>query len=257
MLRAFHSICLAALTFAAASALAQSPWNGTWKLNQARSHMTGDTYTLTKSGNKYHSDEGSIQYDFACDGKDYPTLAGQTVSCHDTATTLDSTYKQNGKVVQTTKRQLDAGGKSYTSTSTYMRPDGGQTVTKTTHTRVGQGTGMAGTWKTASTSSDHVGTFTMQVNGNSLRYESPEDHATWEGKLDGTPAPVKGPTIPNGLMVSEKSEGSHKMVSEATINGKTIGRTEDTLSADGKYFTEINWDPAKPNEKDTLIYEKQ
>jgi hypothetical protein len=255
MLRTLSSVCL--LVFAAFPALAQSPWNGTWKLNQARSHMTGDTFTLTKAGGKYHYDGGSVQYDYACDGKDYPTFGGETVSCKDTATTLDSTYKQNGKLVQTTKRQLDAGGKSYTSTSTYMRPDGGSTVTKTTFTRVGQGTGMAGTWKTASTSSDHVGTFTMRMNGDSLHYESPEDHATWDGTLDGTPAPVKGPAIPDGLMVSEKLEGPNKMVSVATINGKEIGRSEDTLSADGKSFTEINWDPAKPNEKQTLIYEKQ
>src|SRR5215469_13323729 len=248
MLRSFNSVCLIALTFAAASSLAQSPWNGTWKLNQAKSHMTGDTYTLTKSGNKYHSDEGSIQYDFACDGKDYPTFAGQTVSCEETATSLDSTYKQNGKVVLTTKRQLAAGGKSYTSTSTYMRPDGGQTVTKSTHTRVGQGTGMAGTWKSASTSSDHISSFTMRLNGNSLHYDSPEDHASWDGTLDGTPASVKGPAVPDGLMVSEKLEGPNKMVSEATIGGKVIGRSEDTLSADGKSSTEINWDPAKPNE---------
>jgi len=97
----------------------------------------------------------------------------------------------------------------------------------------------------------------MRMNGDSLHYESPEDHATWDGKLDGTPAPVKGPAIPDGLMVSEKLESPNKMVSVATINGKEIGRSEDTLSADGKSFTEINWDPAKPNEKQTLIYEKQ
>ena len=72
MLRTLSSVCL--LVFAAFPALAQSPWNGTWKLNQARSHMTGDTFTLTKAGGKYHYDGGSVQYDYACDGKDYPTL---------------------------------------------------------------------------------------------------------------------------------------------------------------------------------------
>jgi len=256
-MRTLHPVCLFALTFVTAPLIAQSPWNGTWKLNQAKSHMTGDTYTLTKSADKYHYDGGSVQYDYACDGKDYPTFGGETVSCEESPTTLDSTYKQNGKLVQTTSRQLDAAGKTYTSTSTYMRPDGGKTVTKTTFTRVGQGTGMAGTWKRAATSSDHVGTFTMQVNGNSVHYASPEEHATWDGTLDGTPAPVKGPDIPNGLMVSEKLEAPNKMVSEAAIGGKVIGRAEDTLSADGKSFTEINWDPAKPNEKQTFIYEKQ
>ncbi len=256
-MRAFHPICLAAIALSAMPALAQSPWNGTWKLNQAKSHMTGDTHTLTKSGNKYHYDGGSVAYDFACDGKDYPTIGGETVTCKETATTLDSTYKQNGKLEQTIKRQMDPGGKSYTGTTTYIIPAGGTSVTKTTFTRVGQGTGMAGTWKSVSTSSSHVGSFTMAVNGNAMRFESPEDHATWDGKLDGTPAAVHGPNMPNGMMVSEKMEGPQKMISEVTMGGKRLWHTEDTLSPNGKSFTEIGWDPAKPNEKQTTIYDKQ
>src|SRR5581483_10689804 len=113
MLRAFYAICLAALTLSAA-ALSQSPWNGTWKLNQAKSHMTED----------------SFQFDYACDGKDYPIFGGETVSCKETPTTLDSVYKQNGKTVQTTKRQLDASGKTYTSTSTSTLAAGGTIISK-------------------------------------------------------------------------------------------------------------------------------
>lgn len=257
MPRAFYPICLAALTLSAIPMLAQSPWNGTWKLNQARSHMTGDTHTVTKSGNKYHYNGGSVGYDFACDGKDYPTIGGETVSCKETPTTLDSTYKQNGKLEQTIKRQLDSGGNTYIGTTTYMIPAGGTSVTKTTFTRVGQGTGMAGTWKSTSTSSNHVGTFTFQVSGNSMHVDVPEEHATWDGKLDGTPAAVHGPDVPDGLMISEKLEGSKKMVGEVTMGSKHVGHSEDTLSADGKSFSEINSDPAKPNEKQTYVYEKQ
>lgn len=256
MLRAFYLICLAALTLSA-TAVAQSPWNGTWKLNQAKSHMTGDTYTLTKSGNKYHMDEGSFQFDFACDGKDYPVFGGETVSCKETPTTVDSVYKQNGKTVRTTRRQLDASGKTYTSTSTYMLAAGGTTVSKSTYTRVGQGTGFAGTWKSTSTSSNHAETFTLAVNGNSLHVEVPEEHVTWDGKLDGTPAPVHGPDVPDGVMISEKLEGPDKMVSEVSAGGKHVGHSEDTMNADGKSYTEVSWDPAKPNEKQTYVYDKQ
>jgi hypothetical protein len=257
MLRAIYPICLAALTLSATAALAQAQWNGTWKLNQAKSHMTGDTHTVTKSGNKYHYDGGSVAYDFACDGKDYPTIGGETVSCRETPTTLDSTYKHNGKTEQTIKRQLDAGGKSYSSTSTYFIPAGGTNITKTTFTRVGQGSGMAGTWKSVSTSSSHVGSFIMKATGNSMHFESPEDHATWDGKLDGTPAAVHGPDMPNGMMVSEKLEGPRRMVTAVSMGDKHIWHAEDTLSADGKSFTEVGWDPAKPNEKQTTVYEKQ
>ncbi|HEV2578708.1 MAG TPA: hypothetical protein VGU25_15995 [Acidobacteriaceae bacterium] len=257
MLRAIHPICLLALAFSAIPALAQSPWNGTWKLNQAKSHMTGDTYTLTKSGDTYHMNGGSFQFDYACDGKDYPIFGGETVSCKETPTTVDSVYKQNGKTVQTTKHQLDASGKSYTSISTNMLAAGGTTVSKTTFTRVGQGTGFTGTWKSTSTSTNHVETFTLAVNGNSLHVDVPEEHVTWEGKLDGTPAAVHGPNVPDGVMISEKLEGPKKMVSDVTVDGKHVSHSEDTMNADGKSYTEITWDPTKPNEKQTYVYEKQ
>jgi hypothetical protein len=257
MLRAFFPISLLALTFSAIPALAQSPWNGTWKLNQAKSQMTGDTHTLTKSGNKYHLNEGSVEYDFACDGKDYPIFGGEAVSCKETPTTLDSTYKQSGKIVQTINRQMDPSGKTYRSTGTYILAAGGTTITKTSYTRVGQGTGMAGTWRSDSTSSNHVEAFTMRVSGNSMHMDLPEEHATWDGKLDGTPSAVHGPEVPNGLMLSEKAEGSNKLIGEAMVGDKRLGHSEDTLTADGKSFTEIDWDPAKPNEKQTYVYEKQ
>lgn len=257
MLRAFRPTLFLALTLSAAAALAQSPWNGTWKLNQAKSHMTGDTYTVTKSGNKYHYNGGSLQYDFACDGKDYPTIGGETVSCHETPTTRDSTVKQNGKTVATVHRQLDPGDNSYSATRTEMLAAGGTTITKSRFTRVGQGTGMNGTWKSASTSSNHVEAISFKVDGNSMHVDIPEQHISWDGKLDGTPAAVHGPDVPQGLTVAEKAEGPRKMVSDVSIGGKHVAHSEDTLNADGKSFTELSWDPAKPNEKQTYVFEKQ
>lgn len=257
MLRAIHPICLAALTVGVIPALAQSPWNGTWKLNQAKSHLTGETFTLTKYGNKYHFNGGSFQFDYACDGKDYPIFGGETVSCRETPTAINSVYKQNGKIIGNTNDQLDASGKSYTSTRTDLRADGGKTVTKTTYARVGHGTGMADTWRSTATSSNHVGNFTIRVDGNSMHFESAEDHLTWDGKLDGTPVAPHSPDMPSDLLFSEKSEGPDKMITEVLIRGKDIWHSEDTMSPDHKSYTEISWDPAKPNEKQTTVYEKQ
>ena len=255
---AIRSVCLFALTLALAiPALAQSPWSGTWKLNQAKSKLTGDTYTVTSVGDKYHYDGGSLQYDFACDGKDYPTIGGETVSCHETSTTRDTVVKQNGKAVATIHRQIDPDGHSYTGTRTDMLASGGTTVSKTVFTRVGQGGGFSGTWKSASTSSNRVEPFILKVNGDSMHMEVPEERLTWDGKLDGTPAAVHGPDIPEGLTVSEKAEGPNKLVSDIALGGKHLQHAEDTLSADGKSFSEISWDPAKPNEKQTSVFEKQ
>jgi hypothetical protein len=47
----------------------------------------------------------------------------------------------------------------------------------------------------------------LKVNGDVLHFESPGFKETSDAKLDGTPAPIKGPTAPAGLTLSNKSGG--------------------------------------------------
>jgi len=41
------------------------------------------------------------------------------------------------------------------------------------------------------------------------------------------------------------------------IGGKTDNIGEQTLAADGRSFSDINWNPGKENEKTTVVYLKQ
>jgi hypothetical protein len=69
-------ICLALLC-ASTSLVAQnpSPWNGTWKLDRSRSHLTGTTYTQTKGAHgMWVSTAGPLTFTYATDGKPYPML---------------------------------------------------------------------------------------------------------------------------------------------------------------------------------------
>src|SRR6266849_2202506 len=61
-----------------AAAAVDSPWVGTWKLDMAKSNFTGDTVTYSKTpAGLYHISDGStVSYDFAVDGKEYPTSSG-------------------------------------------------------------------------------------------------------------------------------------------------------------------------------------
>jgi hypothetical protein len=72
----------AALTVAVVTPVfaADSPWDGSWKLDQTKSMMTGETfsYTLTPDGKIQFSNGSTIMYTFACDGKPYPTFGTQT-----------------------------------------------------------------------------------------------------------------------------------------------------------------------------------
>jgi hypothetical protein len=69
------------LTAVAPCFAADAAWTGTWKMNPAKSKMTGDTFTIVAKPGGMLRMESTVSYDFACDGKPYPTLADRTVSC--------------------------------------------------------------------------------------------------------------------------------------------------------------------------------
>ena len=237
-------------------AIGQS-WDGTWKLNQAKSKMTGSTATITQNGNMYTVDTGSFKFNFACDGKDYNFLPDRTISCLGSGNSFTMDWKLNGKVQSTTKRTISADGKTMTDVETGKRPDGTAYTDHETDTRVGSGSGMAGTWRSTVVKNSAPDIVVMKVNGDVLHIENPGYKSVSDTKLDGTPAAIKGPTAPAGLMVSNKSDGPNKVLGVATLNGKEIGRDVMTLSADGKTMTDVSWTPGKESEKQTYVYERQ
>jgi hypothetical protein len=57
-------------------------WDGTWKLNEAKSKFTGETLVIEDKGNgMMHYMSGNIAFDFACDGKPYTVIADRTFAC--------------------------------------------------------------------------------------------------------------------------------------------------------------------------------
>jgi hypothetical protein len=257
MNKRLYCACAALALAAAPCVAAAASWDGTWKLNQAKSKMTGSTVTMTQSGNMYTVDTGSFKFSFGCDGKDYHFLPDRTISCTGSGNSYTLDWKINGKLQSTTKRTISADGKTLTDVETGTRPDGTAYTDRETDTRVGSGSGMAGTWKSTAIKNSAPGVFVLKVNGDVLHYENPGYKNKSDAKLDGTPAPITGATAPAGLMVSNKSDGPNKVLSIVTLNGKELGRDVMTLSADGKTITDVSWTPGKESEKQTYIYDRQ
>lgn len=70
-------LCLALICAATTTLTAQttSSWNGTWKLDHAKSHLTGTTYTFSKGDNgMWIFTEGRFTFTFAPNGKPYPVV---------------------------------------------------------------------------------------------------------------------------------------------------------------------------------------
>jgi hypothetical protein len=52
-------------------------------------------------------------------------------------------------------------------------------------------------------------------------------------------------------------DGSNKIRSTTSFNGKVTGEELLTLSADGNTMLDEEWAPGKMNEKTTTVYERQ
>jgi hypothetical protein len=252
-----YFVCAAMALMAAPCLAAVSHWDGTWKLNPAKSKMTGSTVAITQNGNMYTVDTGSFKFSFGCDGKDYNVLPDRTISCTGSGNSYTLVEKIKGKLDATIKRTISADGKSLTDVTTGTRPDGTAYTDHETDTRVGAGSGMAGRWKETAIKNGAPSAFVLKVNGDVLHFENPGYKEMSDAKLDGTPAPIKGPTVPAGLIVSNKSDGPYKVLTIVSLNGKELGRDVMTVSEDGKTITDVSWTPGKESEKQVYVYEKQ
>jgi hypothetical protein len=262
MKKLLYYACAAVLAMFAVSPCfaADSPWNGTWKLNEAKSRMTGNTITLTVSpdGKIHFSNGGTIEYTFACDGKDYTTIADRSISCEKmTDTVSDTTTKINGTVYATSHREISADGKTMTVTTKGTQPDGTAFTNVFKYERLSGSKGFGGKWKNTSTAESAPDVAVISVSSDTMHVEYPGFKETIESKLDGTAATPSGPTVPPGFTISNKLENPHKLQFTTKLNGKPLVEGTRTLGADGKTFTEESWVSGKPAEKEKLIYEKQ
>ena len=237
-----------------------SPWNGTWKINQAKSKTTGDTFTVSEgAGGKYHfSNGGTIEYDYACDGKEYTTLADRTVSCTGSpAAGMDYTYKAGQTVIGTEHQALSADGKMLVSTSKSTRLDGSSGSDEATYQRVEGTSGVVGKWKSVKDKSSGDYAMTINVSDGTMHVQVPAWKQMYDAKLDGTPAPVTGPTIPAGATTAVNELSATKVHYANMLNGKTLWEGTQALSADGKTLTDEEWVPGKMDEKIVTVFDKQ
>ena len=156
-------------------AAAESPWDGMWQVNEAKSKFTGRTFTISEKGGMMHySNGGPVEYDFACDGKAYPTVAEHTFACSKTGeTTYETVSKVKGQETSRSQREISRDGKTMMITVTGRGVDGSTYDQKVTFARVAGTHGLVGTWKTVK--DVYSGTEIMKVRmaGGVFRAEYP------------------------------------------------------------------------------------
>ena len=236
---------------------ADSPFAGTWKLDIAKSRFTGDTLDYSKTATGMHYDDGALSYDFATDGKDYPSLPGYTTNWTKTGPmSWDTVVKSAGKVVAKSHRMISADGTTLTSNYTQYRPDGTTAQGATVYKRLSGSTGLAGKWKDVKVQATDDTMQVMVPAAGHYEIMSPAYKSSVTGMTDGTPAPMTGPTVPPGAMASYKAAGADTWDYLITVQGKAYAKGMLHVSPDGKTLTDTSWTPGRESEKSMAVYAK-
>ncbi len=251
--------CLLAVIGTASFAIADSPFIGTWKLNQVKSHLTGTTMKFSPAANgmiRETTAEGS--YTFKTDGQSYPALFGDTenwtkLSGHSWKTTIHG----NGGFIYTETLNVSPDGKSLTVASAGTNPDGNAFHDSTVFTRTAGDNGLMGTWKSRSVKISSPRTLEFAANGDDgIKWNLPAIKATLNSKFDGKDYTPDGPTVPKGLTLALTKAGANSFNMVEKMNGKPLFKGKYTISKDGKTLTEIS-SPVSQYQPQTAIYDKQ
>jgi len=255
-IRRVGSVFAFALVYTLGSAASGATFSGTWKLNLAKSHFAGQTFTIEKTpSGLYHFDSQGFGYDFDLTGKEYPAPDGGSSSWKATdANTWDAAIHMNGKTIAS--YHLVLKGNSLDSIMKVTKPDGTTVEQSTTNTRVSGGPGFLGKWK----SGDPKGAATpLEIStdsANHITVKYPEFQMVCTGSLDGKDyVPMVAGAASKQTIAFEKT-GANSIRMTTKLSGKPFYIDVLTLSDDGKTLTD-DGNPVSANEPSKAVFDRQ
>lgn len=225
-----------------ALAIAQSAFDGTWKIDLKQMQMPKKPDVLLLQNGMYRCKTCVPPVSVKADGTDQPvtghpyydTVAVKVIDDH----TVQETEKKDGKVVAQSTTTVAADGKTAAFEFTDNNANNPEPVTgKGTMTRVASGPAgshaISGSWRTSGYGdvSDNALTRTYKVEGDSLSMNAPTGES-YTAKMDGTDAPYHGD--PGTTHVSVKKLGKHVMQETDKRDGKVVSVAKMTVSEDGR-----------------------
>src|SRR6202050_2174503 len=132
----------------ASSVYAANPFIGKWKIDEAKSHLTGATDSVAAAGpNTWSFQDGAFPWKVRADGTDQTTAFGTTAMKVVNATTWEFTNKSNGKTTGTETWVLSADGQSMKRTFSVPNANGEMSSGSETVKRTAGTSGFQGTWE--------------------------------------------------------------------------------------------------------------
>ncbi len=241
------------------TAAAQSPFTGTWKLNQEKSNLAGDLMKFgPATGDAIEFAAGGITYSFRLDGNPYALPSGNVAIWRQTSSDSWTTEyrKTDGKLMSSDNWKLSGDEKNLTVTSSGVKANGDLYTNTEEYVRTAGTSGLMGAWKGTAVKLSSPNELTIQENGvDGLILKIAALKATAVTNFDGKEVAVDGPDVPTGLRLALTRTGPYTLRIVEKLNGSQVDSSDYTVSADGQTMTQVGGAPGDP--PSTTVWEKQ
>ena len=241
------------------TAAAQTPFVGTWKLNQDKSQLAGDTMKFGPAqGDAIELKAGGLTYSFRVDGKNYAMPSGNIAVWRQTNPTSWTTEyrKTDGSLLSRDSWQLSADGQKLSVITSGVKADGDLYTNTAEYVRTAGSNGLTGAWKSTEVKLSSPDEFSIgEVGLDKLVLKVPAMKVTCEVTADGKEVAVEGPDIPSGLRLSLIRTGPYTFKLVQKLNGSVVSTSLYTVSEDRETMTEVGGAPGDPPA--TMVWEKQ
>jgi hypothetical protein len=234
-----------------------SPFVGKWKLNPAKSRLSGITTTFDKlpSGEMAMTSQGQ-SYKFRIDGKPSKAASGISVTWYQVDPhNWITVYKSTG-MMTTDNTKLSADGQTLTVVSKGTKPNGESFEETSTSQRISGGPGLLGKWLKTQMNAVTQAWDIEPYGADGLDVTIVDFSAACSAKFDGKDYPVTGPTVPKNYTLSMKKTGPRSLEIIEKVNGKVVYADAFSVSADGQVLTSEGAAPGS-SEKTKAVYERQ
>ena len=243
----------------AGTAAAQAPFAGTWKLNQEKSQLAGDTMKFGPAeGQAIELKAGGVAYSFRVDGKSYAMPSGDSATWRQTSPESWTTEyrKADGKLFSSDTWKLSSDGQKLSVTTSGVKANGDLYTDTAEYARTAGSSGLIGAWKSTDVKLSSPDEFSIEELGfDKLVLKVPAMKVTCELTPDGKEVAVEGPDIPSGLRISLTRTGPYTFKLVQKLNGSVISTSVYTVAEDRETMTEVGGAPGDPPA--TMVWEKQ
>ena len=239
--------------------LADDPFVGKWKLNLAKSKLTGQVMEIKEvPGKGYEFKEDEHTDVIFADGLDHPTHFGDTMSItQKKSDTWAITWKREGKVVMDTVWKVSKDSRTLTYTATGMRPNGQRFSNQMTARRMGGDSGLAGRWESTDVKLSSPREIYIEMWGSDGQVITfPGRKEVIRMKFDGKEYADEGPTVVEGATSSGRRIDERTIETTEKIKNRLIETAKATISADGNTQTIVITEPDDPTPV-ILVYERE